>query len=320
MNGKRFTMRAAAVALAFGLLASLVGCASGSSGSDSAGGAGLAFDGASSAQDESARNKLEVSPEATSDMEMDPGQHVISTAEVQLEAQHPDEAADEVTQAVTKLGGSVESRTVFRATGDTPASASLTVRVPPSQLEAAIATLSDVGEVLSQTSSAQDVTTQYVDLEARIKALDTSVKRLNDLMAGAATTSELIEAEGALTQRQQELDGLRAQFKALDEQVSESTIWVSITAPSVLPGGGPSNFWDGLMAGWASLIATGAGAVVVLGVLLPWLVVAGVAAIVVVAIVRSARRRRRRKQPSALGVGDQHGSVAVETAPGEERA
>lgn len=165
-------------------------------------------------------------------------QHIITTADVSLQADHPEAAAEEVAQVAQRLGGSVESLSMYRATGEAPAGAQLTVRVPPAQLDAAIEQFAEIGEVTSQSRTTQDVTTEYVDLEARIKALETSIKRLTDLMAGAATTSDLIAAEGALTQRQQELDGLRAQLKALDGQVSESTIWVTITAAVAAGGGG----------------------------------------------------------------------------------
>lgn len=232
--------------------------------------------------------------EAVSAKDAAAARHVVTTAEVQLTAQHPEQAAEAISAVVADLKGSVESLTVQRSSGDAPAGAQLSVRVPPERVDEAIEQFAEIGEIVSQSRSAQDVTTEYVDLEARIKALETSVKRLNDLMAGAATTTELLEAEGALTQRQQELDGLRAQFKALDSQVSQATIWVSITATRVLPGGGPGSFWEGLVAGLDSLVAAGTGALVLLGVLLPWLVVAAVLATAVVITVRLRRARRAR--------------------------
>lgn len=298
--------------VAFGALA---GCSSGAGDSaSSAGSRDFSNDGLT-------LNSAETSPEMSQDMAAAPdssatpklspeqveagsgstnaAQQLISTAEVQLSASNPEQAAEAITKAVTRLNGSVESLTVQQSTGDTPAGAQLSVRVPPAQLDAAIQQFEQVGDVLSQSRSTQDVTTEYVDLEARIKALETSVKRLNDLMAGAATTTELIEAEGALTQRQQELDGLRAQFKALDGQVSQATIWVSITTPNVLPGGGPGSFWEGLLTGLNSLVAAGAGALVLLGVLLPWLAVAAILAAVVVVTLRSRRSRRTRRARAA---------------------
>lgn len=288
MKSFRFAPLMIAATLAIG---ALTGCANGLSGADSTGGpVGVndAYDGASPQ-----RAGSEAASESGGNL-VATDQHVISTVEVTLRAQQPDAAADRITAAITELGGSVESLSVHRASGDAPAGSRLTLRVPPDRLDAAIEAFGEIGEVVSQTRSAQDVTTEYVDLEARIGALETSVKRLNDLMAGAATTSELIEAEGALTQRQQELDGLRAQFTALDGQVTQATIWVTITSPSVLPGGGPGSFWEGLLAGLNSLGLAGSGALVLTGILLPWLAVAAVVAVAVVLIVRSRKSRRAR--------------------------
>lgn len=296
MKRIRLAPLAAIAVLAVGLLA---GCAGGSgdavdsssSLSDAAGKGG-----AGSATDAQQPGDAESFAPAQDPLMLPDGaqQRIITTADVTLQADHPDAAAEEVAQVAERLGGSVEALSTYRAAGEAPAGASLTVRVPPTQLDAAIEQFTKIGEVVSQTRSAQDVTTEYVDLEARIKALEISVQRLTDLMAEAANTSDLIAAEGALTQRQQELDGLRAQFKALDGQVAEATIWVSITAPSVLPGGGPGSFWEGLIAGLGSLVAAGAGALVVLGVALPWLAVAAVIAAATVLIVRARRSRRAR--------------------------
>lgn len=222
------------------------------------------------------------------------GRSVIRTADVALEVSDPRAAAEEVAEVAQELDGRVESSTVQRSGGDAGepgAFASVTIRVPEDRLDEAFDELSDVGEVVSQSRSEFDVTREHVDLEARVTALEESVDRLTELMADATTTSELLEAEAALSQRQQELDGLRAQLESLEGQVDEATILVSLQTRSALPGGGPANFWEGVLAGIGSLGSAAAGALVLAGILLPWLLVAGVVALVVVLIVRAARRR-----------------------------
>lgn len=303
MKRNRLAPLVAIAALAVGLLTGCAGGGGDASGSSSSLSDSASKDGAGGTAEASRAGGTEAfAPDQEALPETNgTQQQVITTSDLTLQSDHPEEAAEEISQVAQRLGGSVESLSTYQASGDAPAGASLTVRVPSDQLDAAIDQFAKIGEVVSQTRSAQDVTTEYVDLEARIKALETSVKRLTDLMAGAATTSELIEAEGALTQRQQELDGLRAQLKALEGQVSEATIWATITASSVLPGGGPGSFWEGLIAGLHSIAAAGAGALVVLGIALPWLVVAAVIAATTVAIIRARRSRRAR----AARPGDQ---------------
>lgn len=229
---------------------------------------------------------------------IDTGRSVIASGGVSLEVDDPRASVEAVTEVVEELGGFVESQNVGNSgAGGSADYASLTVRVPSDEFDTAFDRLAEIGKVLDENRSATDVTAQHVDLQARVKSLETSVARLTELMAGAATTSELIEAESALSARQAELDGLKAQLESLEDQIDESTIWVQLSAKSALPGG-PSNFWEGLIAGLESIVAAGAGGLVLLGVLLPWLVIAGVIALLVVALVRGARRRRSRGAPT----------------------
>lgn len=217
---------------------------------------------------------------------------VITTGSLTLIVGDPVSAVTDVREIARTLGGSVEQETVTEATASAGPSATMLLRVPADEFDAAFAALADVGEPVAQNRSATDVTLQRVDLEARVAALQASVDRLTALMAGAATTGELIEAESALAQRQQELDGLRAQLDALTNQVEMSTIWVSLETKRALPGG-PANFWEGLLAGLQSIVTAASAGLVIVGILLPWLVLGGVVALVVVLIVRAARRRGR---------------------------
>lgn len=218
------------------------------------------------------------------------GQQVIYSGDATIVVDEPAAAAEEVRDLAERLGGYVDSQTVSEQSQDSRARATLSIRVPAEEFDAAFDALGEVGEVVNQSRSATDVTLQYVDLEARVEALQGSVDRLIELMSGAATTGELIEAEAALSQRQQELDSLRAQLQFLDSQVSYSSIWVSLETESVLPGG-PGNFWEGLVAGFESILKAAAAALVLFGLLLPWTVLVAAIVLLVLWIVRLGRKR-----------------------------
>lgn len=224
---------------------------------------------------------------------------VISTGNLTVEVSDPRAAIGEVTDLAESLGGYIESQSLSGSGSGDPSGANLTVRVPSLKFDEAFESIGALGTPLDENRSATDVTAQHVDLQARVESLQTSVTRLTELMEGAATTSELIEAESALAARQAELDSLTAQLEMLEAQVDESTIWVNFTTTSALPGG-PSNFWDGLLAGLNSLTVAGAGALVLLGILLPWLVIAAIVTIAIVMIGRASRKRRasRAAQPA----------------------
>lgn len=222
---------------------------------------------------------------------MNTGRSIISSGGITIEVEDVKAQADAVAQIARDLGGYVESQNIGSHGTLSYENASLSIRVPADKFDAAFAEMSELGNVLDENRSASDVTAQHVDLQARVKALEASIERLTELMTGAATTGELIEAESALSARQAELDGLTAQLDALENQVNEATIWVSLTTASAIPGG-PANFWEGLIAGLNSLWAAGAGALVLLGVLIPWLVIAAIITLVVVWIVKGAKRRK----------------------------
>ncbi|MGO1539586.1 MAG: DUF4349 domain-containing protein, partial [Leucobacter sp.] len=66
--------------------------------------------------------------------------------------------------------------------------------------------------------------------------------------------------------------------------------WIQTPSTLLIP---KSHFWEGLVSGWNALIGAGAGALVMLGILLPWLALTAVITVVIMVIVRYAARRRR---------------------------
>lgn len=243
-------------------------------------------------------SREEAAVSATQAISNDAKRSIITTSSITVEVNDPRAAAEEATKVAVSLGGRIEAQELSNTGTGGPEGASLTVRVPQPKLTEALDSLGGLGNVLDQSITANDVTAQHVDLQARVEALESSVARLTELMTGSATTSELIEAESALSARQAELDSLKAQLKMLGGQVDEATIWVSFTTPSAAIPGGPSNFWEGLLAGLSSLATAGAGALVLLGILLPWLVIAVIITLAIILIVRGAKKRRSRRRES----------------------
>lgn len=209
----------------------------------------------------------------------------IVTGHLVLRADDPVAAGRQVVTLVQAAGGRVDS-----VTEQPGASSVLTVRVPADRLTGTIEDIRGLGDVTSLTTTREDVTLQYTDLEARIAALQSSVDRLRALMASAATTADLIEAENALAQRQSELGGLVAQQRYLADQIELSTLTVDISAERRAD---RDSFVDGVLAGWDVLRSALAGSVVALGVALPWVGFLAVCAAVVCVVVRLVARRGR---------------------------
>lgn len=219
------------------------------------------------------------------------GQQVITHGSLRVTVENPVESADDVSRIATSAGGHVESRNEYVGTPGNPGRAELTLRIPANRLDGVLDGVKALGEARDTTISSADVTMQSQDINARITALETSVDRLLSLLERATDTDTLITIERELSQRQSELEGLRAQKRYLDDQVSMSTLVVYLVAEQDAPVDDPDNFWTGLQLGWDAFVAFWAGVLVALGVLAPWLVLLGVIAFALVLIIKRATRK-----------------------------
>jgi hypothetical protein len=218
---------------------------------------------------------------------------VVSTASVAVTSSDPAADTERIVTIVTDAGGRVDNRTDSPATSDAPAFGSLRVRIPAERLDESLTEIKAIGQLRQSSLSSTDVTEQATDLDARVTALRASVTRLLALIDRASTTADLIQLESALSERQAELDSLEAQRDALTDAVEYATVQVDIQSPTAVAGAAPGDFWGGIVVGFTSLITFFSGLLVVLGVLLPWAILAGLIA----AVVWLAVRRRRRRMP-----------------------
>lgn len=228
---------------------------------------------------------------------------IVKSGSINIEVEALETGVHAVTDIAQTFGGSVSSQHISEYIGSSR-SGYVSIDVPAEHFDDTFTKLAELGNVRSDERSTDDVTAQHVDLKARVAALQTSVDRLNDLLASAASTSDMLEIESMLSERQANLDGLEAQLQALEGRVAESNIEVMLTEPSVLPGGGPQSFWDALGVGLASIGSFAASAVIVLGVILPWLVIAAVIAAAIVIPLRIRKKRRPTPRTSTKSVAN----------------
>lgn len=216
---------------------------------------------------------------------------VVTTGTLTITADKPLDAATEAVRIVEGAGGRVDARTETAPTKNNQGSASLSLRIPSSALTATLDRLKELGKPGNVALSSVDVTTQVQDLDARISALRASVDRLTALLATATDTKVLIELETAISERQGTLESMEAQQRDLADQVSLSTLQLDLISVTDAPVERPDTFWSGLVAGWGAFTGFVGFLLVALGVLLPWIVVAGVATAVVLLVVRRRRAR-----------------------------
>ena len=121
----------------------------------------------------------------------------------------------------------------------------VTVRVPADDLTAFVADVSELGTVVYQSESTDDVTQEHIDLTARLENLRAQEARLRELVAAANNVEEMLAVEQELWRIRGEIESLDAQVQYLERQAALATVTVELTEeqPVVRPGGRSWGSW-----------------------------------------------------------------------------
>ena len=200
---------------------------------------------------------------------------IVRTASLAMTAEDITKAALQLKALFVREHGAVTSEDTQMAQDS--AQSTISGQVPAASLDAFLTSAAALGTVISLNTSAYDVTSQKVDLDARISSLTASIDRLRQLMSNAANVSDLLAAEGQLASRQADLDSLTSQRSYLAQQVDMSMVSVTITHPDT-----------------SNLALPIAGGALVLLILL-----GTTGAVVGLVVSRTYRRRQRSSSPTA---------------------
>lgn len=190
------------------------------------------------------------------------------------------------------LGGFVSSSHVSETSGKI-ASGTLTIRVPANKFQTAIARLKALGKVTAEEQSGQDVTREFVDLEARLRHAKAQEAFFLKLLDQSKTIADLVQVQQQLGNIQLQIEQLQGQLQFLKDQTDFSTITARIYEPGAKPGPvkGLGKAWRQALDGLQSVVS---GVVVAAGYVVPLALLAAIA----VFAYRGIRRARRNSPKS----------------------
>jgi hypothetical protein len=194
----------------------------------------------------------------------------IFTASISLEVKEFKAAVDEVSSIASRYGGYISdsfmnNEGVGRKTGY------VIVRVSERNFDAAIADLEKVGDVLNKNISGQDVTEEYIDLEARIANLTLEEQRYQDILKKAEKVEDLLAIERELSRVRGEIESMQGRLNYLKNRVDLATITVNLAEPEVVVH--ESKFRQAIDAAIEGFLATIRGMVILAGYLFPLLLI-----------------------------------------------
>ncbi len=222
---------------------------------------------------------------------------IISKGTVSLRADDVGETRFEVQKVVDRLGGQVTDSETRTDDDGTVRDARLVLRVPSEDFTEAMDLLEGLADLEASSTSSEDVTTQVVDTEVRIRIQRESIARIEALLARAGTIQAVVSVERELSRREADLNSLLQQQAYLADRTSLSTITVHLQRHP--EDGGPdeddddSGFLAGLESGWDGFTTVAVGLATVTGAVLPFAAAGLLVGVPAWLLLRAAARRRR---------------------------
>jgi hypothetical protein len=143
---------------------------------------------------------------------------LVYTANLTMAVYQVGPGLDGVERVAREAGGYLSSRQ----------DESIVVRIPRDRFQDVIATIEKLGDVTHRDIKAQDVTDEFVDLQARLKNAYNIRERLSDLLTRAAV-KDALEIEKELGRVTEDIERMEGRLKLLRDQIAFSTITVTFT-------------------------------------------------------------------------------------------
>lgn len=156
------------------------------------------------------------------------GPMIVRTAQLSLITKEFDQARAQLEVIVKRHRGYVGELKVNDTTGSRR-TLTATLRIPADQLDATLTEVKTLGRVEAESQSGQDVTSQYVDLQARLSNARNTEQRLTDLLRNrTGKLSDVLEVEQELDRVRGEIEQMEAERKNMSNQVSYATLNATI--------------------------------------------------------------------------------------------
>ncbi len=225
---------------------------------------------------------------------------IIRNGELALSVDAPEEAQRKAAALVEEKGGFVVSSNTQRygQGDDQNVSVTMVVRVPAEHFTTTLDGLRKLGSAVTQEKvTGQDVTEEYLDLEARIRTQKAVETQFLDLIKETKTVAEALEVRKQLGEVRGEIERLEGRRRFLENQSSLSTITVNLHRPSVTAAEAPVNLGSTIKQAGQDAVSVSKGIVIgsirAVGFLAPLAIFFGIPLALLVFFVR-----RRANKPA----------------------
>lgn len=155
---------------------------------------------------------------------------LVKTAEIVLVVKSIDDTLRQASQIVQQQQGDILGLQDDKPENSSRQKASMKIRVPQNRLETTLDALAKLGTVQRRNLTAEDVTDQLVDFQARLRNLRQTENSLLEIMKRSGSVGDVLKVSQELSKVRESIEQIDAQLKSLTNRVAYSTITLQLEA------------------------------------------------------------------------------------------
>jgi hypothetical protein len=152
---------------------------------------------------------------------------IVRTGDMSLVVEDVVSTRDEIAQLAVRFGGYVVSSRISGEEEDM--TGRISIRVPDDKFEQALSELRDLAvRVTSESTSSEDVTEEYVDLQSRLKNAEATENQYLVLLEKAEDVEDILSIYERLSQVRREIEQIKGRMQYLERTSSMALIAVRL--------------------------------------------------------------------------------------------
>jgi hypothetical protein len=153
---------------------------------------------------------------------------IIQRGQISFEVANYDSFYEALQDQLTRTGGYIGQLETYRSSGNL-SSAKITVRIPAEGTSVFTSWLREQGKIVSENITADDVSEEYYDLQARLENARKFEARLMEMVkSNTGDLDDLVLLEEKLSAMREQIEQMQGRVRYLDRLVSMATLTLNV--------------------------------------------------------------------------------------------
>ena len=175
-------------------------------------------------------------------------------ATISFETKDYKSACKTIRNLIIKYNGQINTETE-NVKEDKYLEANFDARIPSKSFELFLSELGSVdGKIVNKKINIEDITADYLDVEARLKSKKELEARYIQLLAKATKVTDMLEIEKQLNDQRTEIESVEGRFKFMQHEVANNLLHITVTETKTVTSGFFGKVLKALSNGWSFFV------------------------------------------------------------------